>query len=111
MDAQLVLSGNVGVPEICSRITSALNGADVVARPTHQKDYWLIEVFHQDSSMHVLSVFLNSYAKDDYPELSLESSTFLTLEACPQAQDILAAAAKPSGGWMRPHEGAQWQPT
>ncbi len=107
---QAVLKSRLAIDDICGCLRAARGILDVSARAVRSPDYWVVEFVDRDGEHRVLNVFLNSYAADDYRELSTPESTLVTMELGPTSEAVIKALAHGSEGWVRRHDSGPWVP-
>lgn len=108
LDTQAVLKGHLTVETICAQLRTAYGASDAIARPMRGQDHWMVEFTDSDGQHRALDVFLNSYAADDYKELTALESTMVSIELGPTSEALIGALANISGGWVRRHDGDSW---
>ena len=110
LQTQAVLKGRLPIEDICRRLRTVYGACDVVARATRNSDYWIVEFQDVNGMPRSLDLFLNSWAKDDYPELPAGDSTLLSTEFSDTSLQIIRASATGSSGWFRRHDSEAWTP-
>jgi hypothetical protein len=108
LETQAVLKGHLTVPEICTLLRTECRAINAVARPMRSRDHWIIGFVDHNGQSRSIDVFQNSFAADDYRELGVAESTFLSMEFSADSESFLQSIATPSGGWVRRHDGLPW---
>lgn len=108
LQTQAVIKGRLPIEDICRRLRSVYGACDVVARATRNSDYWIVEFQDVNGIPRSLDLFLNSWAKEDYPELLAEDSTLLSTEFSDTSLQIIRGAATGLSGWFRRHDSEAW---
>lgn len=107
IESQAILAGHVSVEEIARLIKSEVAGA-VNIRSMQRPQYKMIEVEHLDGSWSAFSVFLESWAADDYANVFVGPSTMMTVDYSPLSFAIIRSVTAAIGGMVRKTEAEPW---
>lgn len=108
LETQAVLKGHVTVPEICTLLRTECRAINAVARPMRSRDHWIVGFVDHNGQSRSVDVFLNSYVADDYRDLNVAESTFLSMELGEDSEATLSSIGSQFGGWIRRHDGLPW---
>ncbi len=108
MDTQAVIGRHVSVADVCGQLKGPYGAKSVQARSTHRPDYWVIDFIDRDGAHRMIDLFLNSYAGDDYRQLTEGQSTLVSMELGPTSEAIVRSIAAPWQAWVRRHDGEPW---
>jgi hypothetical protein len=107
IESQAILAGHVPVEEIARLIKSEVAGT-VSVRSMQRPQYKMIEVEHIDGSWSAFSVFLESWAADDYASVFIGPSTLVTVDYSPLTFSLICSVTAAIGGFTRKTEGEPW---
>lgn len=107
IETQAVLVGHHNMGDLYQRL-QAYGATEIHPRVTHRPDYQMIQFVDLDGELRVVNVFLNSFASEDYQELSAGESTLITMELGPTSKAVVRAIASLSPGWFRQQDTEAW---
>lgn len=110
LNTQAVLPRHLTIDKIRDRLAQLDGIQHVLVRGTHQPDYSIIEFVDRLGQGRVLDVFLNSYAADDYRDLTDGDCTMLSIEFGPTSDEVIRGIVGITGGWIRSPDSTPWVP-
>jgi hypothetical protein len=107
IQSQTIIPGHLTPLELQEAV-QLLSGRNAVLRATHKPTYWLLEIDGPQGT-EAAHLFLESSVADDYVEVMVGRSTFLSIACSPLGSDLFLALAKRFTGYFRRTELDPWQ--
>jgi hypothetical protein len=108
IQSQAILPGHLSPHDVLAAVQQ-LSERKVVLRSTHKPTYWLLEM-HGPDGVEAAHLFLESSVAEDYIDVTVDPSTFLSIACSPVGSDVLRALAQRLGGHFRRTELDPWGP-
>lgn len=106
IQSQAILIGHLRPHEVMALI-EAVTGCDTDLREGHKDSYKMIEIAGP-AGLEAIHLFLDSSVGEDYPEVTDEPSTFMSVQSSPFASDMVRRIVEVRGGFFRKSETDEW---
>lgn len=106
IQSQAILPGHLSPHDVLAAVQQ-LSDKTVMLRPTHKPTYWLLEM-HGPDGVEAAHVFLESSVADDYVDVTVDPSIFLSIACSPVGSEVLRTLALHLGGHFRRTELEPW---
>lgn len=106
IQSQAILIGHLGPHEVMSMI-EAVTGCDTDLRAGHKDSYKMIEIAGP-AGVEAVHLFLDSSVAEDYPKVTDEPSTFMSVQSSPFASSMIRRVVEVRGGFFRTPETDEW---
>jgi hypothetical protein len=107
IQSQAILPGHLSPHDLLAAVQQ-VSDLTVMLRPTHKPTYWLLEM-HGPDGVEAAHVFLESSVAEDYVDVTVDPSTFLSIACSPVGSEVLHALAHRLGGHFRRTEFDSWR--
>lgn len=106
IQSQAILIGHLRPHEVMAMI-KAVTGCETDLRTGHKDSYKMIEIAGP-SGVEAIHLYLDSSVAEDYPEVTEEPSTFMSVQSSPFASGMIRRVVEVRGGFFRRSEMDEW---
>lgn len=110
IQTQAILPRHFTIDALCAILRAECGIAVITVRQMTRPEYQIVEFIDLEGGPQAMSVFLDSWAADDYADTHVGDSTLLTLEFSPNNFGLLATVTSATGGYLRRVSGDVWKP-
>jgi hypothetical protein len=108
LSCQAILTSHIDATEIADYIETISSSTLVGIRSMRSEDHKVIEFFDQSGAGNSVDIFLNSFAADDYVDVYVGSSTFLSMSYEPKNTELLRMIVSKFGGYLKANGNQTW---
>ena len=106
IQSQAILIGHLRPHEVLAMV-KVVTGCDTDLRAGHKDSYKMIEIAGP-AGVEVIHLSLDSSVAEDYPDVTDEPSTFMSVQSSPFASGMIRRVVEVRGGFFRRSETEEW---